>query len=130
MREGKQWEIGKGRWIISSEWIIIYCGVHSTVLSSPPGLSAAPSLPRTKPIHFSLLKNWCHHEKKIVLTWEGDLTGVRFLILMTICMKVKGLERITLRTTSLDQNKGQPVLPLNAAFVAMTTRRAKVCSKI
>lgn len=34
-REGKQWEIGTGRWIITSEWIIIYCGVHSTVLSSP-----------------------------------------------------------------------------------------------
>lgn len=28
-------EVGKGRWIISSKWIIIYCGVHSTVLSSP-----------------------------------------------------------------------------------------------
>lgn len=56
LREGKQWEIGKGRWIISSEWIIIYCGVHSTVLSSPPGLSTAPSLPRNEPIQFSLLK--------------------------------------------------------------------------
>lgn len=56
LREGKQWEIGKGRWIISSEWIIISCGVHSTVLSSPQGLSTAPLLPRNKPIQFSLLK--------------------------------------------------------------------------
>lgn len=47
---------GKDRWIISSEWIIIYCSVHSTVLSSPSGFSTAPLLPRNEPIQRSLLK--------------------------------------------------------------------------
>lgn len=55
LREGKQWEIGKGRWIINSEWIIIYRGVHSTVLSSLLTLSTAPLLPTNNPIRFQLL---------------------------------------------------------------------------
>lgn len=36
LREGKQWEIGKSRWIISFEWIIIYCGAHFTAPPSSP----------------------------------------------------------------------------------------------
>lgn len=70
LQEGKQWEIGKGRWIISSGWIIIYCGVHSTVLCSPPGLNSTPSLPK-KQTHLRRTnlqlvmcyrKHWCHHD--------------------------------------------------------------------
>lgn len=147
LREGKQWEIGKGRWIISSEWIIISCGVHSTVLSSPQGLSTAPLLPRNKPIQFSLLKEnslvgyvlqvtlvspWL---KKIISFIEPGnlgaerLTGVRILILI-ICMKVKGCERKLLRTASLEQNNGWPGLQLTAAYVVMTMGCTRVHSKI
>lgn len=45
-------------------------------------------------------------------------------------MKVKGLESKNLMTTILDQNKGQPVLLLTAAFVVMTTDSKKVCTQI
>lgn len=57
------------------------------------------------------------------------LTGVRILIL-TICMKVKGCERKLLRTASLEQNKGWPGLQLTAAYVVMTMGCTRVRSKI
>lgn len=57
------------------------------------------------------------------------LTGVRILILI-ICMKVKGCERKLLRTASLEQNNGWPGLQLTAAYVVMTMGCTRVHSKI
>lgn len=132
------------------DYHLLWCAFHCPLLPSRPQYcSTAPLLPRNKPIQFSLLKeswlvSWLCVTGNIGVTMikknnqsfiePGNLgaerlTGVRILILI-ICMKVKGCVRKLLRTASLEQNNGWPGLQLTAAYVVMTMGCTRVHSKI
>lgn len=98
-REGKQWEIGKSRWIISFEWIIIYCGAHSTVLFSPhfinPGNLAPPKTYWNPYSYFDHLQwpwekmtqdNW--YDSRLPLTADPAMTmeWTRNCVILMLCL--------------------------------------------